>query len=444
MSLGSLLLDWCVIQVDDLPQDRVFDRVRDLDHFFRSHHPHLTALSWPEALSMAKQCQHTYVVFQKSGYMFQDTDRDITAMIQHMMDNDLDALAELDVKHSYPTVNPTLIILSRAAVSDAEDWYTSGKFWSPIPIIEYDNPHLMFFQEYSVGASSVRGGQRQRKYHLDQTFGTGLVRSLLQNNHQVSQIPRDCASNHCYLDLISHKRRIEYLMDHRRFMLPARDANKFMMIHHEHTNKKRKVYAVNSELLGGFIPVRFQGPPKNYIGVAGGIKLVALAAKHGITDHTQFLYVDISSAALNFQRYIHRHWNGDIETYQTVIDTFSCQNPHLEISTHGGDIKTFLEQADIDYTTWIQAWNQYRCCSVRFLELDLLEMPQLLVSTIDEMGPGWVLWYSNSFRMQSAVFFYGREWLQQQEQQLITQLTDLGPGQIHGVNWHPVKHIVNV
>ena len=145
--------------------------------------------------------------------------------------------------------------------------------------------------------------------------------------------------------------------------------------------------------------------------VAAGFKPNAILRSHGYTTDTEVVFFDYSGEALAFRRLLIEHWDGydlpsfllphmnPAETHYWLRSTARGQMPERdeleqlwarELQDWGG-ADAFAEQ-----------WNATRRLRHRFVEVDLLQAPEIALGTPPD-GPSLV-WWSNAFSSVHALW----------------------------------------
>ncbi len=152
-------------------------------------------------------------------------------------------------------------------------------------------------------------------------------------------------------------------------------------------------------------------PLRSLYCVAAGFKPNAILRSHGYTADTEVVFFDYSGEALAFRRLLIEHWDGydlpsfllprlnPAETHYWLRSTARGQMPERdeleqlwarELQDWGG-ADAFAEQ-----------WNATRRLRHRFVEVDLLQAPEIALGTPPE-GPALV-WWSNAFSSVHALW----------------------------------------
>ena len=192
----------------------------------------------------------------------------------------------------------------------------------------------------------------------------------------------------------------------------------------------RGFYVLNTEQ---FLPVTGDpGSIKIFAGVCGGIKPAMIVAQPVFDVDCKIILFDISGTAIDWQKHLRSAWDGNLDNFQSVFDSFIAQHPnaqpcyfsHLGID---GNIDWFLrdrfthEQVYSAWQRWIKLDVEYIKCNL----LELLAQRQLLDRVHSLPGTAYI-WTSNLFSMDWMMFFYGKEWSKLINRTWLNQVRDLG------------------
>jgi hypothetical protein len=191
------------------------------------------------------------------------------------------------------------------------------------------------------------------------------------------------------------------------------------------------VYVLNSEDISKHTP-KMPAPIEHYVGVAGGFKGVLLLNKFQFTGSTKVTYVDVSDAALHYQKYLIDNWDGALNGYGDIVNTYQTKFPEYRCiwrswNVWEEEIDLFLSQAGLTRAEFQSVWQQYQQLSHTFLKLDLLTSTDQFVDYIKSVESKYTyIWLSNAFDMQHTRFLFGKDYTNAKFEYLKTQLSGLG------------------
>ena len=271
-------------------------------------------------------------------------------------------------------------------------------------------------------------------YSCFKFFGTDVVAELMRNQYHITNIP------HVVRNLKS-------------YLYPNQNAADILQTFDDQTNSTAfmKELPIHNELVWLFVDT-IQSMIRNleqayfvlntedmkehnidkkfncFVGVCGGIKPVILTGQSNFEDTSDVYLIDISQAALDWQRYLVNHWHGDILDFEAVYKTFQSLNSnYLPILNGPIDevLSNFLSSANLTREEFQSLWVKYKMKRHHFINLNLLD--DNAVDRIIEMtasSSAAYIWTSNSFFMDYIMFYYGREWSKNKTIDFIQQLTN--------------------
>lgn len=149
--------------------------------------------------------------------------------------------------------------------------------------------------------------------------------------------------------------------------------------------------------------------------VAAGFKPNAILRSHGYTADTEVVFFDYSGEALAFRRLLIEHWDGydlpsfllprlnPAETHYWLRSTARGQMPERDELVGEFDQLWARELEDWGGAdAFAEQWNATRRLRHRFVEVDLLQAPEIALGTPPE-GPALV-WWSNAFSSVHALW----------------------------------------
>ena len=263
-----------------------------------------------------------------------------------------------------------------------------------------------------------------KNYTSDQGyFGINVVASMITAGYNIVNIPQDLRQqkNYCYPEhqLAEIKKLIADPL-----YVPVNDNGPIWWFAHDLrmiTNSLRTgYYVMNTEQLYLDNPKLGDQAFDCFVGVASGVKPACLIGKLKFADDSRIVLVDISPAALKWQKHLLESWNGDFRTFEAVFRDFEKQNPDLspiyfKDQSFENLFVWFFENVQMDAVEFQQCWKRYQSMQVEFVELNLLETSsmQYVVDTINQHQHGAYVWTSNLFHMDYLSFYHTNRWSEQ-------------------------------
>ena len=191
---------------------------------------------------------------------------------------------------------------------------------------------------------------------------------------------------------------------------------------------ERSYYVINTEPVS--ITKTYETKFDNYIGVCGGLKTYILLGQDYFSENTKVLMFDISPAAIKWQRFLKKTWNGEVEYFLSELLIFRRlypdynpigQDPNLAVGTvtHRGQnderarylnttLHKYLKDNNIDAQLLKESWNKFQKMNVTYKRLDVFnteDVNKLIQYT--KLGTNTYFWLSNCFNMDRLIFQHG-------------------------------------
>jgi hypothetical protein len=172
-----------------------------------------------------------------------------------------------------------------------------------------------------------------------------------------------------------------------------------------------------------------------FVGVCGGFKPVCIVGKNNFADNTRIYLFDISQAAIDWQKFLRAHWDGDFDKFESVCNQFQLQNPNHIPLYHAAlyhrhdripvSIDMFLSEANLTREEFYTRWQKYLNMHTEFVNLNLLDdnIVDALLAFTQPATKGAYIWTSNAFFMDYIMFFKTRAWTNQKQTDVINELT---------------------
>ena len=194
---------------------------------------------------------------------------------------------------------------------------------------------------------------------------------------------------------------IEALMGNLNVQVPSKLEPFSQQLNNATDNLSRGYYIINTEA----ITQHTTGDYNSYIGVCGGLKSIVLLGRNCFSTDTKVLMFDISTAAVEWQKYLREQWDGDSESF------LQCQNKFKEMfpdymPINDSSIQNFMQQNNMDNNSLKDAWNKYKKLSVVFDTLDIFNIEHKDKMIKFSEGNTY-FWISNCFIMERIIFQKG-------------------------------------
>jgi hypothetical protein len=153
-----------------------------------------------------------------------------------------------------------------------------------------------------------------------------------------------------------------------------------------------------------------------FIGVASGVKPACLIGSLNFADNSRVILVDISPAALKWQKFLFEKWDGDFAKFDDLFQQFKRFHSDLQPISYrrqsfGELIDWFLADVGIPLDEFRHYWKRYQSMNVEFVEMNLLEEASMLqvCEWINQHTDSYV-WTSNLFNMDYLSFYRTHAW----------------------------------
>lgn len=179
-------------------------------------------------------------------------------------------------------------------------------------------------------------------------------------------------------------------------------------INRQINNAKNGVFLFNIENYGELNVSQESKPLDALFSVAAGFKPYRILAEKGFSWNTHVVFFDYSQSALDIKKHMIEHWDG--EDFPAYIARLFKEFPHPEVFYQLWDSATpdNIDWSDISHM-WQQElqkwggqekfkihWQMCRRLPHLFLNCDLLQNRQLLLTRLSEYQNSY-LWWSNAF-----------------------------------------------
>jgi hypothetical protein len=328
---------------------------------------------------------------------------------------------------TYPTVDAQFFLIDLVAwqqVGDPafEDEYKFFNFES----VTVERSQENFHDDYTPFWIKPGSGKTRYSGPASQ-FNSQVVRAFLEAGYSINNLDQNIRDRKWNLYANHNLEYIEPFFQTGEITYPVDRVPQIVnRILSERDSLGNTVYILNSEELYSHSP-KFN-TLDHYIGVASGFKGILLLNRFGFKDTTQITYVDVSTAGLNFQKFLSETWDGNLDSYQHVVNQYQQKNTAYRYAWRSwnswhSEIDLFLSTAGLTKDEFQTIWQQTVKLTHNYLTVNLLEDTQLLIDQIDKVGGSNVyMWLSNAYDMQWTRFLLGKTQTQTKFNALLADL----------------------
>jgi hypothetical protein len=249
-------------------------------------------------------------------------------------------------------------------------------------------------------------------------FGQRFIAYLTNNGYRAVNIPQRVRSNkiYCYAEDSYHELRA-FMSDPEYVSSQIYGVGKFI----ENVRPRSQLgnfYPINSEQVQAIDKKKYRtiDSIKIFAGVCGGLKPAIIVTQPEFDPDCRVILFDISEIAIEWQKYLRQHWNGDFDNFEKIYtDFFNHQPKSNACIIPGRDLDLQIDWMLNDQCTreeFKKKWAHWLTLQIDYVHCDLLQTDaQLeLLQRINQIGGTSYIWTSNLFRMEWQFFFYGKQW----------------------------------
>lgn len=235
-------------------------------------------------------------------------------------------------------------------------------------------------------------------------FASRFIAWLMSQGHQVVNIPWDIRSNkvYSYVDY-SHEDIRKFIKDS---SYTCQDSGVSQFLDYMRRNLEaldKGFYPINTEPFTKFD--RDNAEFKVFAGVCGGIKPAIITDQECFASDTKVILFDISHMAIEWQKWLREHWDGQRNSFEQVFEDFKTKHPDALSQFFGhmgilGNLDWVLNTI-CNQEEFVAKWNHWLELDVEYHCLDMLtdQAQQQLLNRIVELGAPAYVWTSNLFFM---------------------------------------------
>lgn len=242
-------------------------------------------------------------------------------------------------------------------------------------------------------------------------FASRFIAWLMSKGHKVVNIPWDIRANkvYSYVDY-SHEDIRKFIKDSNYRCLDS-GVSQFL------DYMRRNLEALDK----GFYPVNtepFTQFNRNdiefglFAGVCGGIKPAIITYQPCFTRDVKVILFDISHMAIEWQKWLRKHWDGRRNSFEQVFEDFKIEYPDAlsQFFGHMGIIGNldWVLNTICNEEEFVAKWNHWLKLDVEYYCIDLLtdSAQQELVDRISDCNAPAYVWTSNLFFMDWQELMY--------------------------------------
>ena len=234
-------------------------------------------------------------------------------------------------------------------------------------------------------------------------FASRYISWLLQKGHRIVNIPEDIRQLKIYSYVDYNHEDVRCFIKDTTHTCKESGANRFLSYaKHWINGLDTGFYPVNTEAFTKFSqPIRLQA----FAGVCGGIKPAIITAQACFAPDTKVTLFDISTIAIEWQKWLRQYWDGRRNSFDTVVKNFKNQYPNSipQYFTHMSIVENLdwvLDRACHE-EEFIDHWNHWLTLDVEYKKLNLLEETdqRALIDALSERNLSTYIWTSNLFYM---------------------------------------------
>lgn len=369
-----------------------------------------------------------WVVVVAAGHCTQDRNLYDKLIIEALKENSPLIGHILNFKDQYPHIHPQLFAFNYRAWSAAgrQIWEYDGRESTFMGASVIASPET-FHDEYTP--HWITGSDPYLQHVKEMQVGAWVINSFLATGMKIINIPEHIRKNKFHLYPDQQWESFNEFLKGNPYTGTVYEQKQYAeLIGHLGNQAPKQYYVLNTEPLQ-----RPQVSEKidHYIGVAAGLKLVATMIKNGFDENTRVTYFDFSLHALEFQRYIHSYWNGDINTYEQTCNDFKFLLTTSFVCEPRGsyieNLKYLLDQIGCTAKEFKENWARYSSIQIERRHLNLYDRAdQFQIADICSKFDTNYLWISNAFWMEYSLVKLGKQELKDLRENFIFELKDVG------------------
>jgi len=254
--------------------------------------------------------------------------------------------------------------------------------------------------------------ENQCIYNSDHSyFGISLISKLVEHGYLILNVPNTVRNKKKYSYPDYTQNQLRELIENPNYIptdYSLRSWSEFVKF----TNSNNNFYSSNTEKLlwsDDLDNMEFDC----YVGVAAGIKSICILGKLNFLPDGKIYIIDVCQAAIDFQQFLYKNWDGNLDHYESLLNEFQKLNPHyvqhgFGTRTATENLRWFLIESNISEDIFTNNyWLKYKLLDIEFCKLDLLTESgsDRIIEWVKYAKYNSYIWTSNSFFM-THLFFY--------------------------------------
>lgn len=382
-----------------------------------------------------------WVVVVAAGHCTQDRNLYDKLIIEALKENSPLIGHILNFENQYPHIHPQIFAFNFQTWTQAgyPEWEYSEK---PRSFISNDirASEQTFHDEYTP--YWIESSGYSKDYNLkEMQVGAKVIREFIEMGYRIINVPEHIRKNKFHLYPDQQWMEFNKFLHGEEYTGNIYEQKKYAeLINHLDHQVQRQYYVLNTEPLQR--PVVKENID-HYMGVSAGLKLVATMIKNGFDESTAITHFDFSHTALEFQRFIHDHWDGDITTYEKICNDFKFLLPNSFIceprGTYVENLEYLLNQIGCTAEKFKEHWKCYSLMKIGMRKLNLYDRAdQFQIADICHGFNTNYLWASNAFWMEYSLIKHGKKELKSIRDNFILELQNAKTNIILDIEdtWH--------
>jgi hypothetical protein len=253
--------------------------------------------------------------------------------------------------------------------------------------------------------------------------GWGFIDGFCSNRFTIGNFPNHIREMkmHLYPD---HGTELEQILNKDNFSIPKEEQQRKWLANTEVTKKANDVYIFNTCSIEKE-DFRIK-KVENLYSVGSGFKPLLLLNQCEWDDKTRVVYFDNSKKALNFKKWLLEHWDG--EDYPSIANYYKeTVDADVNFIWHYKNPDSYKEWQNIiakfgSKADWLDFWNKYKKLEHHFLEIDLFENFDQLISDMKNNQGNNLIWFSNIFYSIISLRYFTPQELDSHYQNFYSQI----------------------
>lgn len=259
-------------------------------------------------------------------------------------------------------------------------------------------------------------------------FASRYITWLIRKGHKIVNIPSEIRQNKLYSYVDHNHKDIRCFVKDVNYICNDSGANQFL------SYAKRNLegldlgfYPINTE---PFTEINQPAKLGSFAGVCGGIKPAIITSQSCFAPDIKVVLFDISSMAIEWQRWLRQHWDGRRNSLELVFDNFKNQYPQALPQYFGymGILGNFdwVLQNTCSEQEFVDKWAHWLTLDVEYCKINMLNIDgqRTLINKLSQFGTDAYVWTSNLFFMDWQVLMHEPGYAKQCYDQFVNLLTE--------------------